>query len=323
MMKKFFNIDIIKFLKDVVLINTSAYKSDFTYDMQMFYKALREPDDGLNRYFIWLSRNCGTECERMSDILNADRTSKMFYYRATEMSGLMYFLIRLEEIKDNTIIGSVIPFSIGFASLGDEINRNRYIPDRYKVSYLDVKGKKGEHYFESKDYNHIYADAKSFGWKVLSVTPETDDERKEYSEAWAKTMLKEQFGKMNESNVLTVNKEFQEMFSHLSEREPSVKTLRLETKRSKNIAVRKSFVFVYDASFCVDKDMAIRNLQQVVKEYLVSDEGMSHYGEIPEISKDWELPDKFDWVEVAGSMPQRFLAKYGIVRSNEDFYEIV
>ena len=69
--------------------------------------------------------------------------------------------------------------------------------------------------------------------------------------------------------------------------------------------------------------MAICNLQQVVKEYLTSDEGISRYGEIPEISEEWKLPGKFDWVEVAGSMPQRFLAKYGIIRANEDFFELV
>ena len=323
MMKKFFNIDIIKFLKELVLINTSAYQSDLTYDMQMFYEALREPDDGLNRYFIWLSRDCGTECERVSDIMNKDRTSKIFYYYETEIRGVIYFLIRLEEIKDNTIIGSAIPISTRFGSLGNKINQNRYMPDYYKVLYQDVKGGKGEHHFLSKDYEHIYRDAKANGWKVLSVTPETDDDRKKYSEAWAKNMLIEQFNNVKESKVLTGNKEVLEKFSYLLEKEPSVKTLRLETKRSKNNAAKKSFVFVYDASFCINKDVAIRNLEQVVKEYLVSDEGMSHYGEIPEISKDWELPDKFDWVEVAGSMPQRFLAKYGIVRSNEDFYEIV
>ena len=67
-MRKYENVDIIAALGAVVELNTEHYKSDFKYDIEMLKDAARNPDSD-NDHLLWLSRNSGTECLNMDDLL--------------------------------------------------------------------------------------------------------------------------------------------------------------------------------------------------------------------------------------------------------------
>jgi hypothetical protein len=67
-LKKYEDVNITAFLRQVVDANTKCYKTDFEYDLTTIREAARHPD-GENNRLLWLSRRNGTECFKEHDVL--------------------------------------------------------------------------------------------------------------------------------------------------------------------------------------------------------------------------------------------------------------
>lgn len=314
-MNKFLDVDVCKFLKDVASINTSHYKSDLAYDFKMMHKALRKPDDGYNRYFVWLSRTCGTNCENLIDMMDANNQSSCLYYSETKMSGIMAFLVKVKKIDGTAIIGDLV--CLDYHSFCNDLQKHRYVSDYMNVTWKE-DGQIREQRISRKDYPVFLREQAETKRKIISSIPQTYDESKSQSLTWMKQEVNELFRIQTNDAVVRGNSSQMEdgAFSYVSSEMSYAKTLFLNVRRRNSM---KSYVFVCDTKYCANQEQAVDVLKQAMKEYLYSEEGISRYGMIPEIQEDWELPKSFDWVEVAQAMPSGYLSKYGIVKSIENF----
>ena len=305
-MNKFMHVDVCEFLKCMVAVNTERYRSDFTYDMKRFYNALRDKDE-TQRYFIWYSRSSGVECECIYDILDTEWTAKCFYYNEYERDesrGFLTFVVKLEELKGASVIGSLV--KVDFHSFCNELKKHRFSPDYYDVKYVQ-DGKMKEDCFAPsrlKDFIRYNPDVK------IAYKAKTHDERVEYSISWMRSEMHSYFNVNPNDNIMDFKYSTEEHTGY-------VKTLCLTVRDTDR--KNKKFFYAYHSDYCVNEDMALNNINQAVKEYLYSDIGKERYGVIPELREKWELPKNMDWVDVLRSMPEKFLLKYGIQTSIEHF----
>jgi hypothetical protein len=104
---KYENVDIVKFLGDIVDTNTESYKSDFQYDLDIFKNAALYPN-GINNYLVWLSRRHGTECFTEWDIyLRESHAHTAWMYYATEQSSILAYALEIKGIMQGVIIGDI------------------------------------------------------------------------------------------------------------------------------------------------------------------------------------------------------------------------
>ena len=82
-LKKFENVDVVDTLRSIMKQNTVYYQSDFQYDAEMFQTAATSTERG-QKTFLWLSRPCGTFCERERDALLLETAQ---YYEWTYYEG--------------------------------------------------------------------------------------------------------------------------------------------------------------------------------------------------------------------------------------------
>ena len=305
-MNKFMHVDVCEFLKCMVAVNTEHYRSDFTYDMKRFYNALRDKDE-TQRYFIWYSRSSGVECECIYDILDTEWSAKCFYYNEyerDESKGFLAFVVRLEELKEGSVIGSLV--RIDFRSFCNELKKHCFSPDYYEVKYIQDGMLKDDCFVPSrlKEFIRYNPDVK------IAYKAKTHDEKAEYSVNWMKHEMHSYFSINPNDNIVDFKYSAEEHTGY-------VKTLCLTVMDTDRKS--KKFVYACHSDYCVNEDMALNNIKQAVKEYLYSEKGQERYGMIPELHEKWELPKKMDWVDVLRSMPEKFLLKYGIQTSVEHF----
>lgn len=319
-MNKFLDVDVCKFFKGVASINTSHYKSDLAYDFKMIHNALRKPDDGYNRYFVWLSRPSGTNCENLVDMMDENNHSSCLYYDEMKMLGILAFLVKVKKIDGTSIVGDLV--CLDFHSFCNDLRKHRYVSDYMQVTWQE-DGKVKEQTVLREEYPlFLYKQAESKR-KIIFSIPQTYGESKNQSLIWMKQKVNELFRIQRSDAVIHGDNSSVEdrAFSYVSGEMSYAKTILLTVKRKKGN--KKSFVFVYDTNYCANEEQAVNVLKQAVKEYLYSEEGIDKYGMIPEIQENWELPKSFDWVEAAYEMPFEYLSKYGIVKSVENFTVVV
>lgn len=315
-MNKFLDVDVCKFLKGIASINTSHYKSDLAYDFKMMHKALREPNERNNRYFVWLSRPSGTNCENLVDMMDENNHSSCLYYDEMEMLGILAFLVKIKGIDGTSIVGDLV--CLDFHSFCNDLRKHRYVSDYMQVTWQE-DGKIEERTVLRGEYASFLREHTETKRKIVSFIPQTYDDSKNHSLTWMNLKVNELFRvQRNDAVIHGDNSSMKDSaFSYVSGEMCYAKTLTLTTKGEKGN--KRSFVFVYDTNYCANEEQALDVLRQAVKEYLYSEEGIDKYGMLPEIQENWELPKLFDWVEAAYEMPFEYLFKYGIVKSVENF----
>lgn len=95
-MIKFENLNLFDALRQIVDRNTKHYKTDLQYDIESIQK---NPDCDT---WWWMSRDCGTQIDRESDILCDGRPSSVKYFMDESNNPLIY-MIQINSREDNVI----------------------------------------------------------------------------------------------------------------------------------------------------------------------------------------------------------------------------
>lgn len=105
-MRKYMDVDIVAALGTVLEINTELYKSDFKYDIAMFKDASADPD--AEKYFVWLSRQNGTECFRERDVYLRDTSAyNSWIYYADSKSPIRAYAVEVTGSNNGRVMGNL------------------------------------------------------------------------------------------------------------------------------------------------------------------------------------------------------------------------
>lgn len=105
--------DLLNTMREILMENTSSYRSDFEYDMEKLTTAAREPKVE-DRTFYWLSRPCGTWCLNERNVfLEGTVENTIWTHYENEHHGFRAFRVVVEEMQGACLYGSLIPFDYG------------------------------------------------------------------------------------------------------------------------------------------------------------------------------------------------------------------
>jgi hypothetical protein len=107
-MRKYENVDVVACLGAVMEINTENYKSDFKYDVGMFYDAARKPD-GENNRLLWLTRRSGTECffERDVYLMPSQAYETWQSYAASRYEAARAYAVEITALDSGRVYGDI------------------------------------------------------------------------------------------------------------------------------------------------------------------------------------------------------------------------
>ena len=105
------NIDIIARLGQIVQENTTAYRSDFDYDVDILKKAAKAPR-AEDRSFCWMSRPCGTWCVNEREVfLQGTTAHSVWTHYDRENEGFKAFRVVVHGMKDGRVMGDLYPLN--------------------------------------------------------------------------------------------------------------------------------------------------------------------------------------------------------------------
>lgn len=101
------DVPVINTLREIMEGNTQYYKTDFDYDIQMIRELYGEQDEK-NKILLWMSRDCGTWCFRLRDVIlspTSQRSTWMYYKEG--FHTIRAYMVFLKEEKGGDIYGDV------------------------------------------------------------------------------------------------------------------------------------------------------------------------------------------------------------------------
>lgn len=102
-------IDLIPFLARVMEVNTRAYRSDFSDDVEKLTRATQEPNME-DRVFYWMSRPTGTWCVKEREaFLRGTGAHTIWTHYADQPEGIKAYRVTVTGRENGRIVGSVVP----------------------------------------------------------------------------------------------------------------------------------------------------------------------------------------------------------------------
>lgn len=167
---KFSNIDILKFMGEVVKKHTIHYQSDFEIDKEILVKTAYKQEQQA-RTFIWLCRTHGTWCLHERDVFLKDTreyNTFMFYMEQTR-EPILAFVIEVTGACNNIVYGNL--YAIDYKSFYKHVH-NMALDTAYVVM-------KYEHGIRTKNADaHIdaYPDKEYGKFQFLQYLPYSEQE---------------------------------------------------------------------------------------------------------------------------------------------------
>jgi hypothetical protein len=121
-MRKYGNVDVVACLGAIMEINTENYKSDFKYDIDMFYKAAKDPD-GENNRLVWLTRKSGTECflERDVYLMPSQAYETWQSYAVSRYEAARAYVVEITALDSGRVYGDI--FELDYRDHAADVKR--------------------------------------------------------------------------------------------------------------------------------------------------------------------------------------------------------
>lgn len=129
------NIDILDYLKKIVLNNTRSFREDFQHDVKKLTAAVQGQNEE-ERSFLWLSRPCGIWCLTERSVFFKDSTEHtiwMFYEH--EASTIQACRVVVTGQDNGKPIGNIYP--IDYKSQVQRIKRNAVQAEAVTLTFAD------------------------------------------------------------------------------------------------------------------------------------------------------------------------------------------
>ena len=158
----------------MLLENTTAYQSDFEYDVAVLLKAAKQPKIE-DRTYYWLCRPCGTWCLKEKEVFLIESGAyNIWTHYEAEHEGFKAFRVVVEELDGEKLLGKVIPFDYA-----ESVPRIK----RAALPYVFISGEYGDGttfpqmtYAEYESSEHILVKLKHGGLKSCQLYPAEEDE---------------------------------------------------------------------------------------------------------------------------------------------------
>lgn len=134
--KKYMDVDVIAFLEKRMKRNTLHYQEDFEIDKEMIarFASSKDRDD---KTLLWLSRTCGTECWKESDVFVRDSDAHIHwcYFAQESSSSFIAFTVELTGQKNGIIRGNC--YELDYKTHAAAVAKNAVALSEYKKTFQD------------------------------------------------------------------------------------------------------------------------------------------------------------------------------------------
>ena len=296
-MKIIKNVDVVRFLRAIVEFNTESFKSDFMYDIKQFNKACALPEDSLDRYFLWMSRDCGTECATLLNEL-CETLAYQHYWTNHQSDDVIAYLVKVSHADGPMIIGDLA--RIEYRSMCRKLKEHSYPVE--KVSVLCKAGNECRE--EEFDYDGWPTQREGLlraGFTIEEEVLVRDGDRYHASEEWARKEIKSCF----EDQAAETFSVYPSLPCFMANKRVKTATVTLHAEDVPGYDRRLRFA--YDSDYCVNQEMASEALKTAVREWM---------------SFEPEGKESYNLATIIKSVKPEYLHKYGIFRITDDDYEM-
>lgn len=167
---KFSNIDILKFMGEVVKKHTIHYQSDFEIDKEILAKTVYKQEQQ-DRTFIWLCRTHGTWCLHERDVFLKDtREYNTFtFYMEQTKEPVLAFVIEVKGACNNIVYGNL--YAIDYKSF------YKHVRDMaLDTAYIVMKYEHGIRTKHADAYIDAYPDKEYGEFQFLKYLPYSEQE---------------------------------------------------------------------------------------------------------------------------------------------------
>lgn len=107
-MQKFENVDIIKYLNEIMQIHTKYYQSDFEIDVENLTQAVKKQNLE-DRVYLWICRPAGTWCLRERDtfIKGTCEYNIFCFYAEHTQDKILIYAVELISMEKNKVMGNI------------------------------------------------------------------------------------------------------------------------------------------------------------------------------------------------------------------------
>ena len=108
------DVPIVETLRGIMDGNTLYYKLDFDYDIQTIQDLYNDHKEK-SKVLLWMSRDCGTWCFRLRDVLLEPTCQRntWLYYDQDKFNSIQAYMVALKGEKEGVIYGNIYRLDYG------------------------------------------------------------------------------------------------------------------------------------------------------------------------------------------------------------------
>lgn len=159
------DVPVIDTLREIMEANTQHYRSDFAYDMETIRDLFEDPDEK-NKILLWMSRDCGTWCFRLRDVLLSPTRQRSTWMYYEGFQTIRAYMVILKGEADGCIYGDIC--GLDYKAYCEHLESCPVPVGSFRLIYEN-----GELYKPSSTA-YFRPDGEEYG-KLLSISAQPDD----------------------------------------------------------------------------------------------------------------------------------------------------